>query len=777
MSKARASRFVSLIPPHLRKHALAIFALWALVVAAAGETKLGRQIEYQVANRSEFHVRAALGRAPALDGRLRIFGYDDRAVAMFERPEMTLDDWAVLLEAIAARRPRAIIIDQMFGFLPPGEPGAMERLQRTLLDNQMIAAGAFAHPYRIPYREMLDLSRRDFRLDRMTDYKLDRAGWLPIQSLNVYGPHRNLRDTFAHIGHIVYPGEGRITPLVRVSQNVAVPHLTLYAADELEVDDDGLELGGVRVPLDDRGRIAVNFSAPETYFNATLSLKSTLNVARTRGDISSVHEGDIVLVIPLLYTGNHDVLDTPVGRIPGGYILAANINSILTGQWLDPVNAGPALSVLAAFAASVLGFAFGPVSFWPAFLIALTLLCGAPLLLFAYAGTIVPWFFPALGFVGAALTSYAVRVTSWVLENRQLRDALKGTIPEGKLQAILSGRGQLQLEASERIVTLLFLDIANFSVVAEQNPPKAVFMDLKTILRDITKIVHKYGGTIDKTLGDGLLAFFGYSYDGEISDNQADQAIQCAIEIQRENMRRCLEAASAGRPILPFRIGINTGAVYIGDIGSEDRIDFTVIGNGVNYAQRLESACEHHSIMLSATTMNFSSAYNPKMSGFKKRYIHIKHHDELLEAIEYNPFHDDPDTREAALLEFRKSFNLERKEQRWPVDDPTRVTVDTDFGAAALVDFSASGLCLRLDSYLSKGVVFDMVLLSADGTFKALLEQKGISRIKAEVRWGKSSEEGFTHGLKLVNLSEIQLDFLFALLREVFTKNRDYAIS
>ena len=77
----------------------------------------------------------------------------------------------------------------------------------------------------------------------------------------------------------------------------------------------------------------------------------------------------------------------------------------------------------------------------------------------------------------------------------------------------------------------------------------------------------------------------------------------------------------------------------------------------------------------------------------------------------------------------------------------------------------------------AKGVVFDMALLSADGTFKALLEQKGIARIKAEVRWGKSAEEGFTHGLKLVNLSEIQLDFLFGLLREVFTRNRDAAIA
>ena len=323
----------------------------------------------------------------------------------------------------------------------------------------------------------------------------------------------------------------------------------------------------------------------------------------------------------------------------------------------------------------------------------------------------------------------------------------------------------------------MFIDIANFSIVAERRSPKEVFHHLKGMMADLTRLVHKYGGTVDKTLGDGMLAFFGYSYDGETTENQADQAIACAVEIQKQNLERCVLAVDRGEPILPMRIGINTANCYVGDLGNEERIDFTVIGNGVNYAQRLEAACDHHSVMLSGTTVDFSSDFNPMSPGFKKRYINIKHHDELIEGIEFDPFHDEPGRRGMALEALRKSLNLERKQQRWPVQDPEKIIIKTEFGDATLVDFSTTGFCVRMDRYLSKGVKFAISISDPEGRLRDDLSEKGIDNVRTEVRWGRpgGGANGFVHGIQFLNLSEIQLEHLFTKLRDHFSVQEDHS--
>lgn len=748
-----------------------VFAFWSMAYLCVSSTRIGKQLEHQVASRLEFYVRDVLQKSPRIDPRIKIFGYDDQAVAAFGRPEMTLSDWSALITAIAARQPKIIIIDQMFGFWPAGDQKDREEFKNVLADYPTVAVGSFVYPFTIPSREPLRLDREEFDLENLVDRDFQTPPWLNANTLNVYGPQREIQDLVAQVGHIVYPGEGYIYPLIRVSLDRVIPHLAFSAADHIKIQPEGIYTHRQLVPTDSLGRVRVNFSPVDSYFGTTRSLKSTLHLAHEKIELTSVNPGDIVLIIPELYTGNHDVLDTPVGRIPGGFVVASVINSVVTGQWLTPISNDWIVGTLLIGLATILGVLSGPVAFWPFFVGILVFLTASPLLAFSYFSVTVAWFYPVIAVVFAALSAYAARISWWMLENRRLRNALKGTIPESKLQAILDGQGQLFHEPSEHTVTLLFLDIANFSTVAEQSTPKAVFMDLKNLMRDVTKIVHKYGGTIDKTLGDGMLAFFGYSYDGEVSENQADQAIQCAVELQKYNLRRCFDAAVLGRAILPFRIGINTASVYIGDIGNEDRIDFTVIGSGVNQAQRLESACEQHKIMLSASTMSHAKIFSQVMPGFTRRYIAVKHHQDLVEVIEYDPFHDELELHSAAIREFRKSLRLERREFRWVVQDPRPLSVVTNFGPGTVLDFSESGICLKIDRYLSKGIVFELQLESSDSVISNLLEQKGLSSLKAEVRWGRSLDHGFSHGLKFINLSDAQLASLFEVLSFLFGKS------
>ena len=752
-----------------RRVGVGLAAAWLSFWLIMERSEFGRSLDFWLTSRISFHIRAALGKSPPISPRLKIFGYDDLAVGEFQNSEITLGDWAKLFRAMGARKPRAILVDKMFSFIPAQDVSELDATRAALIATPIVSVGASLHENVVRAREKLDLARNDYRLEAFTAHP-DDAAWLKQKVRNAYGPSAALASAFRHVGHLNYPGDGRVEPFSRFDGGVVVPHMAIFAAENVRIVPDGLELNGRKAPVDRDGFLPVNFSTPSQYFQATFSMKSTLAKVHRGDPLTQIDPGDTVLILPLLYTGNHDEYETPLGRMPGGFINAAIINSILGAPWLAPVGGGPFFIFVAGIAGLFIGLLLRPRSFWPALATGGAAIVGGGLLSFCYGGLIVPWLFPSLGFAGTGVCGFAIRMSEWMRDNRKLTEALQGTIPESKLQAILTGKGRVSLKASERIVTLMFLDIANFSLVAEQSPPKDVFLLLKEILREVTDIIHRYGGTVDKTLGDGILCFFGYSYDGEVTENQADQALRCAIDVQKQNLRRCIAAGRSGSQVLPFRIGINTGSVYIGDVGNEDRIDFTVIGHGVNYAQRLEAACEHHAITLSATTMDFCAAFNPEMPGFTKRQIHIKHHDELLEAIEFNPFYDQPALREEAFAAFRKSMNLQRGEQRWPVDKPELLALSSDFGQAQLLDFSASGFCVKIPTFLAKGVTFELNLSPVDPGLLARFQDRGLTSLKVEVRWGKTVENGYAHGLKVMSLTDDQMNHLFGLMRAMLSR-------
>jgi class 3 adenylate cyclase len=732
---------------------------------------IGASANFYIANRLEYSLREFLKKDPDISPKLKIFGFDDKTLASYQRGELTFEDWAMVIDGLTTQKPKAIIIDQIFSIIPSTETAGLAKFKSALERADNVSAVSFVHNYMITKRVPIDYDKDIYRLETYSKDDPESIQWMRTLAPNVYGPHPDIRDSFKNIGHALYPGMGRTDPFIRIGKNAVIPHIGLFSTKDINATANSLYLNGNKVSLDGSGRIPLNFSSSNKYYKATYPVAALIKDVMRTGTTDLISEGDVVLIIPGFFTGHLDVLEGATGRTPGGFILAALLNSIESGAWLTSFDYNGVLIVSLSILGILLGFRTTAMTFWPLLVGGITLFFGGSLMLFVFAGIQVSWFYPLAAFLMCSTSCFGINMVEKMLETQKLKDALKGAVPEAKLREILSNKGRLHLEASERVVTLMFLDIANFSVVCEQQSAKDTFLFLKSTLKDVTKTIHKYGGTVDRTLGDGILCFFGYSYDGQVSENQADQAIKCAVELQKQNIERCIKSTAHGLTGLPFRIGLNTSSVYIGDIGNEDRIDFTVIGNGVNYAQRLESACDHHSVMISGTTMDFSSSFNAKMPGFKKRFINIKHHDELIESTEYNPFHDTPEKVTDAQHAFRKSNNLERKEQRWPISDNGKLKVETEFGDATMVDFSSSGFCIQIDSFLSKGVIFDISLVFSQPELKALAADFGIDSIKAEVRWGKVSGKGFCHGVKITNLSTSQLENLFQFLRTTFNRN------
>ncbi|QQS47868.1 MAG: FHA domain-containing protein [Acidobacteriota bacterium] len=182
----------------------------------------------------------------------------------------------------------------------------------------------------------------------------------------------------------------------------------------------------------------------------------------------------------------------------------------------------------------------------------------------------------------------------------QARASFERFLPRQVVDQILRSPDQIRLGGVRQMVTALFADIRNFTSLSETKTPEVIVNLLNRYFSMVSEIIFLHGGTLDKYIGDGLMALFGAPYVGELD---ATQAVRAAIEMQRAmvDFNQRLEAENL--PAISIGIGINTGPAIVGYIGSETRLDYTAIGDTVNTAARLESLAQPGQIVISENTM------------------------------------------------------------------------------------------------------------------------------------------------------------------------------
>ena len=202
--------------------------------------------------------------------------------------------------------------------------------------------------------------------------------------------------------------------------------------------------------------------------------------------------------------------------------------------------------------------------------------------------------------------SLIVRRAGLDIENHQqeemrVKDLLGRYVSHQVAKQILD-QGGLRLNGERRRITIIFADIRGFTTVAEQLSPERVVTLLNDYLAAMTDVVFKYDGTVDKFLGDGVMAIFGAPLG---HGDDVRRALACAKEMQTvfDQLRRKWRAE--GLPDLQQGIGINTGEAVVGSIGSTRRLDYTAIGDAVNTAQRLQSLAVGGQILISANTLSY----------------------------------------------------------------------------------------------------------------------------------------------------------------------------
>jgi adenylate cyclase len=407
----------------------------------------------------------------------------------------------------------------------------------------------------------------------------------------------------------------RVTPLFhfggRYYPSLAVAVAALVSGSKIFELAPGpaLVVAGHRVPLDRQGQMLIRWYGPAFTFKR-YSVWRVFNAALAyengqKPELPPETFKNKIVLIAVTAVGAGDVRPTAFSENYAGVeIHATLIENFLKGNFLHAT--GPRVTVAAVLVMALL--MAGLVYSFDSALVYSLLGLGAGAVYFAAAcwmfraeSTWVPMMAPLAGggtaFLGSTLTRYATEGR----EKRQYRKTLMKYLSPSLVETIMADLDWGSLRAEKKILTVLFSDVRGFTTFSEKFPAETVIATLNEHLNMMVSVIFKYEGTLDKFVGDCVMAFWGAPL---AQPNHAELAARAALEMIEGLEKLNQKWQSEGRPTLHIGVGINTGEMLFGNIGSEQRMDFTVIGDSVNLGARLESSTKElkASIVISEAT-------------------------------------------------------------------------------------------------------------------------------------------------------------------------------
>jgi adenylate cyclase len=325
-----------------------------------------------------------------------------------------------------------------------------------------------------------------------------------------------------------------------------------------------------------------------------------------------------IVVVGTTAAGLSDVFVTPFsqGKMPGAQIHATVIDNLLSQQSLRPLGPAWGLAILIACALAIgLAGVFLPV--WPTVGVALATLAGiggASVVVFG-RGVWMPVAEPvlAVAFATFGVTAYQYFVEG--REKRQVKQVFSRFVARDVFDQLMADPSRARLGGERREMTVLFADIRGFTTFTEQGQAEEVVAQLNEYFSRMVAVLFAHRGTIDKFVGDMVMALFG----APLADpDHADHAVKAALAMLEALADLNRQWAAAGRPPLDIGVGLNTGEMIAGNIGSETIMSYTVIGDAVNLAARLESLNKEyraHIIISDATRSRLKGRYDMKPLG------------------------------------------------------------------------------------------------------------------------------------------------------------------
>jgi adenylate cyclase len=400
---------------------------------------------------------------------------------------------------------------------------------------------------------------------------------------------------------LVANADGR--PVLQLAARIAAD---LLGADSITVHGRQLRIGSATIPLTNTGEMLIDWHG-DLQNDHAYPMYSIGAVLRSFTDIQAGKPPmldpalfkDKIVFIAATAAGTYDLRVTPLSPItPGVLIHMAALDNILRNRYLRPA---PAWANAAVTLILCLGTAwlFMVMSGHTAKLLLIAGMGAAYYALAVHAFTSHGlWVDLALPLGALGVTFAAAATVEYLTEGRQrrqLRAAFDKYMAPDVVDEIMKNPDQIRLGGEKKELSVLFSDIAGFTSISEKLTPEALVVLLNKYLSAMTDIILKHRGNVNKYLGDGIMAIFG-APRGE--PHHASLACFAALDSQTELLKLRDQWAQEGHPEISARIGINSGPLVVGNMGSQKRLEYTVMGDSVNLASRLEGANKYYDTLI-----------------------------------------------------------------------------------------------------------------------------------------------------------------------------------
>lgn len=432
--------------------------------------------------------------------------------------------------------------------------------------------------------------------------KYNTAKAMEYPFLKAFAPHANIRQislssTYSGFFNTIPDPDGVIRTLptlIKFRDDLYAPLsikiLSAYLGEEPQgiISNYGVtsfSLGQqINFPTDEKGRLYINYRGGEKTF-PHLSVTDILN-----NTIDTDAVKDKIIILGATAAGIFDEVSTPFDAVyPGPEIHANIIDMVLNRDYLYKPER---LDILTIFAMVVFGLGIGML------LPKLGALAGACSAAGIFAGYILfcQYLFTGHGWIlnmvyplvviliiYSVMTAYTVFIESG--RKRFIKNAFSTYLAPAVVKQLMDNPDSLVLGGEKRKITAFFSDVQSFTRISESLQPDELVALLNEFLTEMTDIILKYNGTVDKFEGDAIIAFFGAP--GDVI-NQEETACRVCLKMQQRLSELRNKWREQGKPELHMRIGMDTGTAVVGNMGSQNRMDYTMMGDTVNIAARLE---------------------------------------------------------------------------------------------------------------------------------------------------------------------------------------------
>jgi adenylate cyclase len=400
----------------------------------------------------------------------------------------------------------------------------------------------------------------------------------------------------------------RRVPMIMQAQGTTMPSLSFEILRVVTGTDtifikSGVEgiksiaVKGLEVPTDRNGQLWVHFAHydPSLYVSAVDVLEGRVppeKIARK------------LVLIGTSAVGLNDIKTTPISpAMPGVEIHAQVLEAALTKKLLSQPPYGPLLEFGAALLLGILVIAFAP-AFGPITLVAVgalfaTVLVGISWYFYTQHRELIDFTYPLLSTTSIYLTLIFSSFVREQKQRRQIRSAFGQYISPALIEQLAQSPERLVLGGEEREMTIMFSDVRGFTTISEsyKHDPQGLTSLMNRFLTPLTNAILARKGTIDKYMGDAIMAFWNAPLDDkEHQLNACEAAIDMLARIDELNKQREIEAKEGGHVYIPINVGVglNTGTCVVGNMGSDLRFDYSVLGDSVNLASRLEGQSKEY---------------------------------------------------------------------------------------------------------------------------------------------------------------------------------------